>query len=205
MKSHESFDNSAQLDWLAFRYVAGEMTDHESADWERRLADDQTAREAVAGAVQLVQAIGQLPRDTWTTPAVLPASSAPAMPSTTHGGGSRHSVLGWSLAGLALLLVAGLVVSQALRSDRSRLTREGGVDDDLVAAWSQVRTLSTGDVHGGVDAASGDAEEWSAGGESESERAVGSTPSWMLAGMAALIAEHDDADEKLNPATPQDL
>jgi ferric-dicitrate binding protein FerR (iron transport regulator) len=44
-------------DWLAFRYVAGEMTVEEAAEFECLLSENQPAREAVAAAVQLSQAV----------------------------------------------------------------------------------------------------------------------------------------------------
>jgi hypothetical protein len=43
--------------WLAFRYVAGELDVDESEAFEHRLSQDQAAREAVAEAVGLVQAV----------------------------------------------------------------------------------------------------------------------------------------------------
>lgn len=50
-------DNQFDLDLQAFRYVADEMSDDESLRFERQLADEQTAREAVARAVQVARAI----------------------------------------------------------------------------------------------------------------------------------------------------
>jgi len=44
-------------DWQAFCYVAGEMEEAESAEFERRLETDQAAREAVAEAAELVELI----------------------------------------------------------------------------------------------------------------------------------------------------
>jgi hypothetical protein len=44
-------------DWLAFRYVAGEMTPDEVAEFEGLLGENQPAREAVAAAVQLSQTV----------------------------------------------------------------------------------------------------------------------------------------------------
>lgn len=46
-----------ELDWWAFRYVAGELSEAESEQFEARLDQDQGAREAVASAVELVQTI----------------------------------------------------------------------------------------------------------------------------------------------------
>lgn len=50
-------DPDHDLNWLAFRYVAGECDDAESAAFEQRLDVDQAAREAVAAAVALVGAV----------------------------------------------------------------------------------------------------------------------------------------------------
>ena len=45
------------LDWAAFCYAAGELSPDEVADFELRLAEDQGAREALARAVELTQAV----------------------------------------------------------------------------------------------------------------------------------------------------
>ena len=50
-------DNDADLDWLAYQYVAGELREHDALAFEGRLAVDQSAREALAAAVALSQAI----------------------------------------------------------------------------------------------------------------------------------------------------
>lgn len=46
-------DEREELEWCAFRYVAGEMSPAEAAMFEGRLADDQPARDAVCRAVAL--------------------------------------------------------------------------------------------------------------------------------------------------------
>jgi hypothetical protein len=51
---HEKPDD---LDWLAFCYIADELSRDEVDAFEARLADDQQAREAVARAVELTRAI----------------------------------------------------------------------------------------------------------------------------------------------------
>jgi len=45
------------LNWLAFRYVAGELDDAETQAFEARLETDQPAREAVAQSVALTQSV----------------------------------------------------------------------------------------------------------------------------------------------------
>ena len=52
-----SDQNKEHLDWLAFRFVSGEMNRQQEASFCRRMADEQVVREAVAEAVQLTQAI----------------------------------------------------------------------------------------------------------------------------------------------------
>src|SRR4051812_35364592 len=52
-------DGSQQndLDWLAFCYSAGELSPADAQAFEVRLADEQAARESLARAVELSQAI----------------------------------------------------------------------------------------------------------------------------------------------------
>lgn len=57
MQTTDNQLNTGDLDWLAFCYVANELSADEQASFESRLADDQTACEAVARAVELVQAV----------------------------------------------------------------------------------------------------------------------------------------------------
>src|SRR6188768_3316297 len=44
---------ATDLDWLAFRYISGEMAVSEAAEFESLLSDDQGARDAVVRAVEL--------------------------------------------------------------------------------------------------------------------------------------------------------
>ncbi|MEQ8789021.1 MAG: hypothetical protein RIC55_22100 [Pirellulaceae bacterium] len=46
-----------ELDWLAFRYIAGELDEAELEAFELRLAEEQPARDAVALAVEVVQTV----------------------------------------------------------------------------------------------------------------------------------------------------
>src|SRR4051794_32674415 len=79
--------------WLAFRYVAGEMTGDEAASFEERLGRDQSAREAVAEAVELAGAV------------FLATSLARPLPTSGHRGGGR-----WVLCGLARAAAACLAL-----------------------------------------------------------------------------------------------
>lgn len=50
---------NGELDWQAFRYVANEMNEAESSDFESLLLTDQTAREAIARAIEETTQIRQ--------------------------------------------------------------------------------------------------------------------------------------------------
>jgi hypothetical protein len=56
MKVTQQSARQADLDWLAYQYVAGEMSAADQDAFEGRLATDQAARESVAAAVELVAA-----------------------------------------------------------------------------------------------------------------------------------------------------
>ncbi len=66
-----------ELDWQAFQYVAGELSPDDCEAFERRLEHDQSAREAVAGAVEVAQCTVAAERElTARTPAAAQTSSA---------------------------------------------------------------------------------------------------------------------------------
>ena len=104
MQSFETDD----LDWLAFRYISNEMTGAEAESFEQRLADDQSAREAVARAVDLSQAVSAVPRD------VLPIRSRTRRVRPIH----------W-FAAAAASLAAGVLIYQSFQatSDPGRLAK----------------------------------------------------------------------------------
>jgi hypothetical protein len=89
-------DNNHDLDWLAFSYAAGELTPAETEQFELRLADDQTAREALARAVELCQVVvaAEIQSDNYIAPAA-----------KTHSTWNHR--LSWmAVGGLASLLLA---------------------------------------------------------------------------------------------------
>jgi len=202
--------NSNPLDWLAFRYVTGEMTDEESAAWELQLADDQLAREAVAGAVEVLQTLSQLPQDSWYSPQVavsLPRSLTPvaARPFTARSWKFVFSAMAATVA-----IVALFVVSQAIRDDRSSAMNELDADAELATAWSLTRVSSAATTIDEplVDSTHADADEWQTTADIDpitSDRPMPNTPSWMLAGMAGLVEEHEDSDPIPEPAATKEL
>lgn len=53
----ESPDSGDELFWTAFQYAVGELAEGEAARFEERLADDQSAREALSSAVALLEEV----------------------------------------------------------------------------------------------------------------------------------------------------
>lgn len=70
MTTHDDKLPSRDLEMLAFCYIMGELSDEDCEAFETRLADDQSAREAVARNVMLAESVAAL------SMAELPASVA---------------------------------------------------------------------------------------------------------------------------------
>jgi anti-sigma factor RsiW len=83
-----------ELEWTAFRYIANELPEADVAAFERQLADDQKAREAVARCVQITHAVVALEE------ARSPASP-PAEPE-----GDRRRQRRWSVAAVVIAAAA---------------------------------------------------------------------------------------------------
>ncbi len=111
--------NDSDLNWLAFRYVSGEMPDAELATFEQNLAESQPAREAVAAAVLLAQAVA-LAADTAAGPQRELVTAGPALRRPTWRGR-----LAWALAGAAasLLFVGGLQMWRDARVPANAVAR----------------------------------------------------------------------------------
>lgn len=101
-----SADQRDELDWLAFRYVAGEMTADEAGDFELRLADDQAAREAVSRAVGFGQRLvdaGSVRPDSRSTART---ATAPVNRGTLTFRSRVVRAAGWMAAGAAAATLA---------------------------------------------------------------------------------------------------
>jgi anti-sigma factor RsiW len=116
------------VDWLAFCYVANELPADEREAFEGRLADDQAIREAVARAVELVQAVSLA--ETYERERPRPAS----IPRRT----TWPRRLAWMSVGAsaALVLVAAALQWQTI--SRSFAPPPPG-RDRLAEVWSQTR------------------------------------------------------------------
>ncbi len=160
-----------ELDWLAFCYVAGEMSAEEFEGFEDRLATDQNAREAVVRAVKLSQAVAlssavpyvrtASPRDSldrrwrrrsgWTVVSAVAACLALML---TLNAWQHPDPLGVQMADAeASRLVEVWVESQAGTDDQDVLPLNGDLedmgDDDLsVPGWLLAAVAMDGEQDG---------------------------------------------------------
>ena len=169
----------AEIDWLAFAYVAGELDGRELEEWTSRLADgDVEACEAVAAAVELVQSMSNFP------------SVAPdAVPEHLSGRDSRRRFV----AAAALCLSLVVVLSwQSSHQPAGELAGDGtvvsaAVDDDvLLSSWADGTA---------AEEVEGVEESTVMGGEplvAETDLVV---PEWMLVAVA-LSSETNGGEDK---------
>jgi anti-sigma-K factor RskA len=125
MNHHEQ---NEELSWLAFRYVAGDLTVAEVEEFEERLAIDQSAREAVAQSVELYHAIAAVEASVAAQPVMI----ARRFTSTWS---QRIAWLTTGAAAAAVLAVACWNVVGRVPSPQAK----PGVSPDLATAWTAVR------------------------------------------------------------------
>lgn len=95
----------SELDWQAFRYVAGEMTADEAAAFEERLASDQESREALSRAVELTERLAEA-APVATAVVALPDPARPKAQSVWRRSLLRAAQpLAWMAAGAAAALL----------------------------------------------------------------------------------------------------
>ena len=156
------------LQWTAFLYIAGELPAADLAAFEARLGDDQSAREAVAAAVELAGA-------------AFLAGDGPILALPRRSPVARR-VLAASLAAVAAAACLFLIVRPAGTAPGPEVAR----------AWSGFREETDGDwaavVAEGREPAAPHEAEPLADVESD-ETAERGVPSWMLAAAAGPKAE----------------
>ena len=135
--------DSNELSWLAFRYIAGEMTASECRDFEIRLQDDQLARESVADAVEAMQLLNLAHEQNATTTAPLaectPRQSTERRPQNTHSSKPVVlAILACSLAAIVIFYGIGQGNNQGPTASSSP-AEHAQVDEaqiDLAEAWA---------------------------------------------------------------------
>jgi len=138
---HEKPDD---LDWLAFCYIADELSRDEADAFETRLAHDQEAREAVARAVELTRAVAAAGAERRKRPE--PASRAPGVWRRMGLAGR----LAWAAAAAAACLAAVLAYqhyrgSTPIAGPSQEVPGEGEIESpgsrprELAVLWSRTR------------------------------------------------------------------
>lgn len=128
------------LDWLAQRYVLGELAADEVTAFETRLADDELAAAAVADAARLVMALETAQED------------------TTAGRPSRRSWAGRIAIGLAGLAAAVAIIGLL----QSRDDVAGSRSAELAERWAEIVDTATAEELADDDDASvgDDVPDW---------------------------------------------
>src|ERR1700685_1826130 len=203
-------DETSDREWRAFRYVSGEMAADEIDDFERLLADDQSARELVAHSTQLLlgawdaldsEAASEDSRNGSPESRPRRVASELSRPITvrpaTLGPAARPG--GWAVAGLAaavcVLIGIGLSLlpqgeSGSLK-DASADAADGGAVH-LVAIWSQ-RLAELAPESAATESAVSDRPEAPLPGETDGVRAA--TPRENPPFDSAAAADQIAADE----------
>jgi len=164
----------SELDWLAFQYVSGELATVEEAAFEARLADDQSAREAVARAAELVGALAVS-----RPPSVLQPHSA--------GVNVRWRKLAGAACVAALLLLAVSLRMLQVPADRSSGSQpaDGVPSSEWMPLWSQAGDFDLDDLD------FNELQRPQVALDGAADELV--VPSWMV---AALEHDHDDLMEE---------
>jgi hypothetical protein len=174
----------SDLAWFAFAYVSGELTHAEAEAFERRLAQDQAAREAVAEAVALIGAVAAVPPET------LP------LPSTRRRWPRR-----WLAAGVAAAASLAVVVGLSRRGPTPPIVvavvappRAGADPAGTVAlAWSGLRQEFDREEEGSDERIAGldEPEPLAVEPESVADRGL---PGWLVE--AAALGDHASRPEE---------
>ena len=110
-----------KLAWTAELYVLGELPDAEAEQFERRLLEDQAAREAVAAAVGLIQSLSTM------RPTLAPRP--------------RRFPMAWVGAAAAICVVFAIaILSTPQNNELANATHSTAIADadDWILAWPQV-------------------------------------------------------------------
>lgn len=166
------------LDWLAFRYVAAELSDADRIQFERRLDEDAAAREAVAQAVALTQAI---------------AATKAASQLVTVGGQSHSRRLALRRTSwLALTLAVGLLIALAVTAFQTHYqTGVPSTANDLASLWSESRTELVPPANGDWPARETSDRELDLASAEDNEEFA--TPDWLLAAVVSYENQPETA------------
>ena len=190
--------NPNDLDWLAFCYAAGELDSAEAEQFEARLADDQSAREALARAVEFTQTV-----------AAAESQYGDFVVLAAHAQSEWNKRLSWmAIGGLASLLLALLwsgVVGPTWQTAQRRFHTAS--QQNLAWAWNETRTEIANVHEAGLWPAvfTGDSDDETVGTLQFDDTAVDDAPSWMTAAVFSVPGEADSTDQSPGPTSARRL
>ena len=163
------------LDWLAFRYISGEMDASETEQFESLLADDQAARDAVVRAVELSQTILAAQSVGSTSCLRIDARQSVSQPWLQH--------ITWISSSVAALLLIAL----ALNFNRPS-SPPSSESDNVASIWAERSTEPATDP-----------PALNGSGSDEEEFVIADPPNWMLEAVRSLhgddSTESDDSSD----------
>lgn len=181
-----------ELHWQAFCYVTGELEIRQAARFEERLETDQTAREALAAALETLQLVTAAES---LSPVV--ESSPRKSPKTW-----QRSVAWMSLGAAAALLLA-VALPRFWQGSDSDDWKSAGLTPELAVAWSQTQ-LRQPDLGLLVPA---DAPQTHAGDDESGDPlwhvdSRHAAPAWMMAAVRGLAQDKSPNALPAAPAAP---
>jgi hypothetical protein len=196
--------NPNDLDWLAFCYAAGELDAAEADQFEARLADDQSAREALARAVELTQTVAAA--ESQCGDFLVPARNTVV---AAHAQSEWNKRLSWmAIGGLASLLLALLwsgVVGPTWQTAQRRFHTAS--QQNLAWAWNETRTEIANVHEAGLWPAvfTSDSDDEAVGTLQFDDTAIADAPSWMTAAVFSVPGDADSTDQSPGPTSDQRL
>lgn len=204
MTNDETQIRSDELNWLAVRYVSGEMTEAEAAAFEERLGTDELACEAVSKAVQMTLAVRAAFDEKTTVGQVsnLSVASKPNRLKTCPTArvatktARRISLTAAAVAVLAVLFLANRHEPNGVATAQSERDRA------LAVLWTQagleMPAIPEMDDPGEAESPDSDAAD-----PTEDEHRpppvdlVADVPEWLLVALASQSGADEDEDEIL--------
>jgi len=186
-----SAEHQGELDWLAFRYVAGEMTAQEASELELRLADDQEAREAVCRAVGLAQRLADAGPPGRDYPRAVRSARDPVTRGIMSFRGGVARAVGWMTAGaVAATLAFWLAPSSGHVSTEPTLKSSGEFEAARAGPVERVHDAEAWGLLQASDAWTAHTERWLSEAkspiinDSPDLRNPPRVPPWLLAAAA---------------------
>ncbi len=192
-----SASGDADLQWLAFRYIAGEMTAEETAAFEQQMQTDLAACEAVAAQVELSETVLAATR-------LQPVTTAgPVASGRNAWKWSYLAAVATAVAACLLAFVAGGWLAENNTGDTPEIAQPAAADavspelatqwsnarHDLKEAWLHPLPADPPAVDETLEAIAGIDED---SDDQNSDDAVADdygAPSWMLAAVAVQPAQ----------------